>query len=374
MTGILALSALVAFAASAAAVPLVARLARRGNFLDHPGPRKVHRAPVPYGGGLAVSAGVLAVLLGGLGAAALIARGTTFGLPESVTSYAAGAVSKSRELLALLGGGLVVQFLGLVDDRRKIGPGLKLLVQAICAAGFVVGGERLSLFWEGSAAGDIVGGAVTVLWIVGITNAFNLLDHMDGICAGTAVVACAAFGVVAWATGQWFVAAAIAALGGACAGFLLHNLPPARIFLGDGGSLFIGWMLATLTVTFTFYETSRGAEPWAYGIPLAVLAVPLYDTASVVWIRLRAGRPVFEGDTNHLAHRLRALGLGDGQAALAVALLTALTGLSAVLLLRVDALGAAILLSQLAAVFAIISLLQPPRAPHGRQDDSRPAP
>lgn len=374
MTWILLASGLVAFAVSALAVPPLSALARRTGFLDHPGPRKVHDRPIPYGGGLAVSTGILTALGGGLIAAWAIARGMTFGLPAEIVHHAAGALSKARELLLLLGGALVIQFLGLVDDRKKLGPGFKLLVQSMVAAGFVLGGERLSLFWEGSLAGDLVGGAVTVLWIVGITNSFNLLDHMDGICAGTAVIASLAFGAVAWLTGQWFVAAAIAALGGACAGFLIHNFPPARIFLGDAGSLFIGFVLATLTVVFTFFERDRGAAPYAWTIPLAVLAVPLYDTAGVVWIRWRAGRPLFQGDRNHLAHRLRALGLSDRQAALSVWSLTALTGLAAVLLLRADGTGAILILSQLAATFGIISLLQSAGRRHGRTDDTRPTP
>lgn len=374
MTWILLAAALAAFAVAFLAVPPLSAIARRTGFLDHPGPRKVHAHPIPYGGGLAVSAGVLVALGAGLGAAWLISRGATFGLPAEILRHTAGAVSKARELLLLLAGALVIQFLGIVDDRRKLGPGLKLLVQTLAAAGFVLGGERLSLFWEDSLAGDLVGGAVTVAWIVGITNAFNLLDHMDGICAGTAVVACGAFAAVAWLTGQWFVAAAIAALGGACAGFLVHNFPPARIFLGDAGSLFIGYVLATLTVVFTFYEQDRGAAPYAWTIPLAVLAVPLYDTAGVVWLRWRAGRPLFQGDRNHLAHRLRALGLSDRQAALAVSGLTLLTGLAAVLLLRADGAGAILILSQLLATFGIISLLQSAGRRHAGTDDTRPTP
>ncbi|HEY3226042.1 MAG TPA: hypothetical protein VGK61_03480, partial [Planctomycetota bacterium] len=190
MIWILLLSAISAFAVTALSLPAVIRLARRTGFLDQPGPRKSHAAPMPYGGGLAVAAGFLITLAAGLAGACLIQRGTTFGLPHEVTRYARGAVSKAQDLLLLGGGSLVILLLGTVDDRRKLGPRTKLLVETLVAAGFVIGSERLSLFWEGSFAADLAGGAVTVLWIVGVTNAFNLLDHMDGLTGGVAFLAC----------------------------------------------------------------------------------------------------------------------------------------------------------------------------------------
>ncbi|MBI4563630.1 MAG: undecaprenyl/decaprenyl-phosphate alpha-N-acetylglucosaminyl 1-phosphate transferase [Planctomycetes bacterium] len=333
-------------------VPLVIRIARRTAFLDLPGPRKIHAAAVPYGGGLAVAAGFF--LSAGAGVA--------------VT----GAGSKFPQLFAMSGGGLVILLLGLIDDKRKLAPSTKLAVEAVVAAGFVLGGERLSLFWEGSLAGDAIGSLVTVLWIVGITNAFNLLDHMDGMASGIALLASVAFGIVAVATRQWFVAAALAALGGACAGFLRHNWPPARVFLGDAGSLFIGYILSTLTVVFTFYEREEGAHPFAYAIPLAVLAVPIYDTLHVLLIRARRRRPLFEGDRNHLAHRLLALGMSPRMALFLVYSMTALTGMSAVLLLNANLLAAGIILSQLAVTFVIISLLDHAGRRHAGQSSNGP--
>src|SRR6185295_6229170 len=172
-------------------------------FLDQPGPRKSHAVPMPYGGGLAVAAGCLLALAGGLAGAWFIERGTTFGLPPEVTRYARGAVSKTKDLFLLGGGALVILLLGTVDDRRKLGPRTKLFVETLVATGFVVGSERLSLFWVGSLAADLAGGAITVLWIVGVTNAFNLLDHMDGLTGGVTFLACAAFAVIAAVTGQW---------------------------------------------------------------------------------------------------------------------------------------------------------------------------
>jgi UDP-GlcNAc:undecaprenyl-phosphate GlcNAc-1-phosphate transferase len=357
MIWILLLSAASSFAIAGLLLPAVIRLALRVGFVDRPGPRKSHAAPMPYGGGLAVAAGFLFTLAAGLAACWFIARGTTFGLPSDVTHYAPGAVSKAPELALLAGGSLVILLLGTADDRWKLKPRLKLFVETLVATGFVIGGERLSLFMEGSWVSEVAGGAVTVLWIVGVTNAFNLLDHMDGLTGGVTFLACAAFAVIAAVTGQWFVAAGLAALGGASAAFLVFNFPPARVFIGDGGSLFVGFTLSALTVTFTFYEPAAHRPPYAWTIPLVVLAVPLYDTASVILTRLRNRKPLFEGDRNHVAHRLLALGMTPRGAALTVYAMTAMTGLAAVLLLQVDALGAAIILAQLALTFGVIALL-----------------
>ncbi|HYE98514.1 MAG TPA: MraY family glycosyltransferase [Planctomycetota bacterium] len=325
-------SGLGAFAAAVVLVPLMMRLARRVGFLDHPGPRKIHAEPMPYGGGLAVAL----AFLGAAGAAIVL------GLPRL-----------PDRTFAVVGlGSLVILALGLVDDRYKVSPRFKLLIQALVAAGVAAGGERLEVFDLGPWAG----GALTVLWILAVTNAFNLLDHMDGLSAGVASIASVAFLAVALQTGQAGVAAALAPLLGACLGFLLFNFPPARIFLGDAGSLFIGFWLACLTVSFTFYAAPYPL--YTYLVPLAVLAVPLFDTLGVVVIRVLRRRPLFEGDTNHLAHRLVALGMSRRRAVLAVYALTLYAGLSAVLLYQVRQEGAWIVLALLVLTFGLMTLLE----------------
>lgn len=328
-TGGLALGAL---ALTAALVPLVIRLARRTGFLDVPGPRKIHAQPMPYGGGFAVAAGFFAAL----------ATSVALDLPHL------GA----KTLLVFTCGSLVMLAMGAVDDRRRLSARFKLLVQAIAATGVAAGGERLEIF----DAGPWIGGAVTVIWIVAVTNAFNLLDHMDGLSSGVAAIALGAFLVVALQTGQPGMASAVAPLLGACAGFLLWNFPPAKIFLGDAGSLFIGFWLACLTVSFTFYREKYLL--YTYGVPLAVLAVPLFDTASVVLIRLLRRKPIFEGDTNHLAHRLAALGMSRRLAVLTVYALTLAAGTAAALLYHVTATGAVLVFVLLVLIFGIMTLLE----------------
>ncbi len=339
---------------AAGLTPPIARLARRRGFMDQPGPRKVHADPVPYGGGLAVAAGVFLPLLLGLVAARLhLSFGWFSFLPEEITIHAKGVFRRTGTLAVFSLGAFVILLLGVIDDRRKLSAGHKLLIQAIVAAGVALGGERLDLF----GGGPVLGSIVTVLWILAVTNAFNLLDHMDGLSSGVAAIAGVTFLAAALQTGQLFIAAMLVPLLGACCGFLIFNFSPAKIFLGDAGSLFVGFWLACLTIPFTFYEGDYLL--YTYLVPVAVLAVPLFDTAGVVLIRLRQGRSIFEADTNHLAHRLRALGMSTRGSVLTIYILTLYAGLSAVLLYHVHEPAAAlIILAQLMLTFGIMTLLE----------------
>jgi UDP-GlcNAc:undecaprenyl-phosphate GlcNAc-1-phosphate transferase len=313
------------------------RIARRFSFLDQPGPRKIHAEPVPYGGGLVVALTVLSA---------------TFASRYWPDVPADRPGVKPFPWVLYTMGSLVILVLGLVDDRRRLSAGLKLLVQTIVAVGVALGGARFQLF----DAPPVVSIALTTVWILAVTNSFNLLDHMDGLSGGVAVLAGSAFLIVALQTEQMLIAAMIVPLLGACLGFLCFNFPPAKIFLGDAGSLFIGFWLSCLTISFTFYEAKYPL--YTYFVPLAILAVPLFDTASVVLIRLLRRKPIFEGDTNHLAHRLVALGLSRRGAVLTVYALTLTAGLSAVLLYHVSQRGALLLLVQLLLTFGIITLLE----------------
>ena len=340
MSGSLTALLFVSFASTLALVPLMIGISRRVGFLDQPGPRKIHTTPIPYGGGLAV---------------ALTLLGATFFAYYDYSQRIAVAPVRQEKSFAwpvYAMGSLVILVLGLIDDRRKLSARFKLLIQTIVAVGVALGGERLRLF-DVPAPVSI---AVTVLWILAVTNAFNLLDHMDGLSSGVALLAGASFLVVALQTGQDFIAAMIVPLMGACAGFLCFNFPPAKIFLGDAGSLFIGFWLSCLTISFTFYNAHYAL--YTYFVPLAVLAVPLFDTSSVILIRLFRRKPIFEGDTNHLAHRLTALGMSRRGAVLTVYALTLTAGLSAVLLYHVRESGALLILVQLLLMFGIITLLE----------------
>jgi UDP-GlcNAc:undecaprenyl-phosphate GlcNAc-1-phosphate transferase len=174
--------------------------------------------------------------------------------------------------------------------------------------------------------------AVTVLWILTLTNAINFMDNMNGLCAGIGLIAAWTFGWLAAQMGQYLVATLGFLIAGALVGFLPHNFPKARAFLGDSGSHLIGYLLAVLAI-LPHFHTAEAPRRAAVLIPLLVLAVPLLDLLSVVIIRLRAGRPFYVGDTNHFSHRLVRGGLSRTTAALLLMFLSSLAGATALLLI-----------------------------------------
>jgi UDP-GlcNAc:undecaprenyl-phosphate GlcNAc-1-phosphate transferase len=248
--------------------------------------------------------------------------------------------------------GLLILGLGLADDRWKLSPRIKLAVQAAAALIVSLSGTRLDLFDLPAA----ISVALTTLWIVGLANTFNLLDHMDGLCAGVGALVGVALLWIALQTGQHLEIFLLPPFVGACLGFLVLNFAPAKIFLGDAGSQFIGFWIACHSVQFTFYRRELPAH--TYLVPLLLLAVPLYDTISVVLIRLRNRKPISQGDTNHFAHRLVALGLSRRQAVLTIYGITAFTGLSAALLYHAGREGTPLVVGQVLLTFILIAALE----------------
>ncbi len=355
-----AISGLVA----AAATPLVRRWAFRWDLVDHPADRKVHTTSTPLGGGLAIWLGVIVPLAVGSVGAWLIVRGN-LGLsgliPESVRLHLPGVVYQLPKLWGLLGAGTVLMVFGLLDDKYGLPWTWRLGVQ------FVVAGATVSWQdWRLTAFIDVppLTWLLSVLWIVALINAFNMLDNMDGLSAGVATIAA---GMLATAlllgrdpqTGspQLFVAGLLWILAGSALGFLWHNRPPASIFMGDAGSYFVGFVVAvsTMLATYTGYEEGRR---YAVLAPLCVMAVPLYDMVTVIAIRLRQGRSPFHADKNHFSHRLVELGFSKGQAVAVIHLLTFTTGLGALLLPRTDLIGAMLVLLLVVCVLVLISLLE----------------
>lgn len=339
---------------------LVRRWAPRWGLVDRPGHRKVHTTPTPLGGGLAVFAGLVLPLV--CGYLVLLLSPGRLSLPSLVGEHAAGLLSQSPKLWFLLGGGAVLVMLGLIDDRRGLDWRWRILVQAAVASALVWSWEgwRLSLYileqpW--------ITMPLSVLWIVGLINSFNMLDNMDGLSAGVAAIAAAMLVIVLLTTPdpvtrqpQLFVAGFLLVLTGSLVGFLWHNRPPARLFMGDAGSYLVGYCLAAATSMATF--TGGNLPPHTILAPMCILAVPLYDTLTVVIIRLRQGRSPFEGDKNHFSHRLVELGMTKGQAVLTIYLTTATCGLAGLLLHEVDPFGAAIVVLQVLSMMAVICVLE----------------
>lgn len=331
---------------------LVVRWAPALGFLDRPGGHKGHRAPTPLGGGLAIW--LTTVVLPPLGLLVL-----TVGhrwLPEAVARHAGGAWHNTGRLALVLGLSTAVMVMGLVDDRRALGWPVRLAVQVGLAVVLAASGVSVTLF--GPFRHPLIGGAVTVLWVVGLTNAFNFLDNMDGLAAGVGLIASVLFIGAQVAVGGLFVPAVLLGLVGALAGFLVHNRHPARLYMGDAGSNFLGFLLGALTVAGTYYRYLPGESPWSVLAPLLVMAVPLYDTTSVVLIRLREGRSPFVGDRRHFSHRLVARGLTPPQAVRTIDLVTLAGGLGALLLHRLDAVGAAVVVAQTVCLLGVVAVLE----------------
>ncbi len=321
-------------AGTAVATPILRRLARRLGFLDRPAGYKAHALPTPLLGGVAVAVG--------FGVAALATVGGTEG----------GDLS---ELLALAVGATIILVAGLVDDARGLSAGQKLAWQGLAAGGaglaLALLGVRVNLFL-GWAPLPLV--LLTVIWVVGITNAVNMMDNMNGLCAGLGAIAAACLAAFNLRTGELEVALAAGALAGACLGFLLFNWPRASIFLGDTGSMLIGFSLASLSVMGVY---APGAELPVLAVlaPLMILALPILDLLAVVALRLRHGRPVWVGDRCHISHRLVARGMAPPTAVATLWAAMLGCGVAALLLPTVGVAEAPLLLllvaSMLLAVF-----------------------
>ena len=345
---------------------VVRRWAPRLGLVDKPDARKDHSNPTPMGGGIAIWFAVSVFLLGAL-AIALAAPSAQW-LPDVAAKHLPGVATKLGPLLALLGGATAMMALGLVDDIRGLDWRIRLAVEFGVATACVLSqGED----WQLTAFMPLpkLAWMVSVLWIVVLINAFNMLDNMDAASAGIAALAggiLAAYVLMPAtsnmpATGnaqpQLFVGGFLCVLCGALVGFLVHNRPPARLFMGDAGSYFIGFCIAggTLLATYTTYDAGVRHAVLA---PLCVMAVPLYDMFTVIRIRIKEGRSVFKADRCHFSHRLTDLGMSRPQAVLTLYLTTGTCGLGALLLPRVDTIGAYIVLLLIACILLLIHILE----------------
>ncbi len=349
------------------------RFAPKWGLLDQPNHRKVHVAPVPLGGGVAIALGV--VLPFAVGTLLLLLDSSSLEklVPDFAVPHLQGLRERLPGLWIMLGGALLLMAIGLLDDRRGVDWRIRLFVQftvaTVCVA---TQGWQLTAFIDLPRLGWLVSVALSVIWVVALINSFNMLDNMDGLSAGVAAIAASVLATVmlispATPRPQLFVAGFLFVLVGALLGFLYHNRPPAKIFMGDAGSYFIGFCIAIATLLSTYAGYSATA-PGAHAVlaPLCVMAVPLYDMTTVIWIRIREGRSPFEADKNHFSHRLVELGLSKTQAVLTIYLTTATCGLGALLLHQVDLFGAIIVALLVVFVLLLIAILESTRRGNGK--------
>ena len=303
------MSSFILMAASALVVaiggtPLVRYAALKLGILDQPSSRKIHSDPVPLMGGAAIYVAFIAAL-------ALW-----------------GERSYVNEVVGIFVGATLVSIVGALDDSRGLGSYLKLLFQFAAALILILSGVQVRLF-DGFL--DIV---LTLFWVVGITNAFNLLDNMDGLSSGIATIAAAYFTLLAAMSDQYLVGTLAAALCGACIGFLVYNWNPARVFMGDTGSLFLGFLLAAVGIKLRF-PANTASITWM--IPILVMALPVFDTTLVFFSRLRRGNnPLTTPGKDHVSHRLARRTGSQREAVLLCYLITGGTGLASIFLTQAN--------------------------------------
>ncbi len=280
-------------------VPTVREFARSRQIHDNPGGHKSHRSPVPYLGGVAMALSFSAAMVVGVAVwrSARLENGDLNLALGNLITQGDGLV---RELVVMLGVALLFSLMGLVDDLRGLSPWLRFFVGLGLATSVVLFGISLN-----SPLPTWADGVISVVWILGMTNAFNLLDNIDGLAAGTAAVASGSFFFIAVINEQQFSALLAIGLAGAMLGFLRSNFHPASIYMGDAGSLFIGFMMAYLGLKM---RTTVTEIPQLFA-PVVVLGVAVLDTTVVVVSRVRRGVSPFTGGQDHLSHRFLRLGL-----------------------------------------------------------------
>jgi UDP-GlcNAc:undecaprenyl-phosphate/decaprenyl-phosphate GlcNAc-1-phosphate transferase len=321
----------------------VRALALRVGMVDLPGPRKVHLQPIPLLGGLAMYGGVMLAIL--------------FAFDGAARAQSAGIVT----------GATLVAAVGFLDDRGWLHHQIKLFVAMPIAAGILfLTGIRAQVFEIilPGRTGAILDAVLTIFWVVGITASFSILDHMDGLCAGIAAMASIFFAMLAYLSGQTLVTTLAAAVLGAATGFLRWNFKPAKIFMGDGGAMFLGFLMATLGLKLRL-EQANHISGWL--APLLVLGVTIFDTTLVTVSRSRRGLlPFATPGKDHAAHRLANLGLGERGAVLALYALGALSGGTAVLVSYLSPRGA-VAVALIAVVLVGLGVAWFERAPYETQ-------
>jgi UDP-GlcNAc:undecaprenyl-phosphate/decaprenyl-phosphate GlcNAc-1-phosphate transferase len=337
------LAFLIASSASLLLTVPVRALAIRVGMVDLPGPRKVHLKPIPLLGGLAIYGGVMLAIL-------------------IVFDGAARA-----QVVGIVSGATLVTVVGFLDDRGWLHHQIKLFAAMPLAAIILlisgIHAQVFSLLFHGSM-GYWLDAALTIVWVVGITASFSILDHMDGLCAGVAAMAAVFFATLAYLNGQTLVTTLAASVLGAAAGFLRWNFKPAKIFMGDGGAMFLGFLMATLSLKLRLDHASSLATWLA---PVLILGATIFDTTLVTISRSRRGLlPFTTPGKDHSAHRLANLGLGQRGAVLTIYLVGAISGAAAIFVAYLSNRAAALVgLGVVLAMLLAVAWLE--RAPYEKQ-------
>jgi UDP-GlcNAc:undecaprenyl-phosphate/decaprenyl-phosphate GlcNAc-1-phosphate transferase len=301
---IVAVGALVTFVVT----PIVRRVAIAKGLVDTPGGRKVHSTPIPRLGGVAIFAGVMT-------AVAVQAAGEYF--LDWGGTLVDGGTARVR-ILGVLVAMSVIFLVGLIDDLVTLSPGFKLLGQVVAAGIAVASGLKIAYignpFGGGLVSLGLLAAPITLIYIVGFTNVINLIDGLDGLAAGVTAIAAVSLLLLAAQANRLDAAALAAAVIGACVAFLRYNFHPASIFMGDSGALFLGFTLSAISLM----GVMKSSATIALAVPLLIVGVPIFDTASAIVRRLLHSRPIQEADKGHIHHRLLGRGFNQTQTVLII--------------------------------------------------------
>lgn len=332
------------------------RIAVRTGLLAHPKDNRFHKKIVPMGGGIAIFFTMFLLCLAAAGFIKLLVYdGTTSLFGRDFELYIEGFAGRINELLIILGCAALLFALGLWDDFKNLKPMPKLAIEfAVAFAAAYFAEVRVEFFIENKLYASVL----SSVWVVLIINVFNFLDNMDGASAGIATIVSLIIFIIATLSQQAFVAGFAMTLAGTLTGFLIFNFYPASIFMGDAGSLVIGFFIGILTLKTTYYQEAEDIRWYIVLMPLVILAIPLYDFISVTAIRLHQGKSPFAGDTQHFSHRLKKRGLNEVQAVLMLYLATITTGLGAVVLKVSEWPYGLLVFIQTVMVLAIIAVLE----------------
>ncbi len=340
---------------SLALMPIVNWLSYHFNVLDFPIGKKKQKKPMPLLGGVAVAVAFAATVIIHLiikytiDGSSFLQNTLSFILP-----YINHTISNSGlfQLLIIMSGGAIIFTIGILDDAIFFNIKKRLISEFVVATIVVALGIKPSL----GEIPDFITWPITIIWIVGLTNSFNLIDGMDGMAAGIAFISAMLMAVFCFATDQIMIGFLLVTLCGATLGFLKSNWNPAKIYMGSCGALFLGYMLATIPLTVAFMQI--GSFNSAIFMPLVILSVPIYDTISVVFIRLWNKRSPFAPDHNHIFHRIQKLGLTIKQVVLVIYLLCFAVGLSAMFLLYAPTWQASLIIIHIIAMYGVFVVLE----------------
>lgn len=304
-------------------VPLARKYAVPLGLMDAPTlERKIHTAPIPRAGGAAIFPAFWGCFWLNVALGVWLVPQLGF-LPPPVQALAGNIGLKLPQTAGLFVGCLTIFVLGLLDDRFDLPPKVRLVVQILACVPLLATGTVLKLFLP-----PILAYPLTVCWLVLLTNSFNFLDNMNGLTSGVSFLICAIMATISILSREWYMLLIFSMIAGAVLAFWFFNFPKASIFLGDAGSTHLGFCIGSLMILTTYFQEGVPSR-MPILIPLIVLGIPLFDTASVMWIRWKAGKPFMVGDTNHLSHRLVALGMSRTEAVLFIYAMVAVLGLAA---------------------------------------------